>query len=158
MERLHRQGKHDILTDLLKRIRDQGVLVGLSAHDPRLIEVAEEAGWDVDYYMGCLYYLTRPKDELRKLLGDDLPLGEIYLPSDPPRMFEVIRSVKKPCLVYKVLAAGRRVVQRAWEQGARVVLESIAGIQGVRSTNTLVAVPILPADEDGERDRFSAWD
>jgi hypothetical protein len=44
-----------------------------------------------------------------QLLGAHLPLGEIYLPSDPPRMFKVIRSVKKPCLVYKVLAAGRRI-------------------------------------------------
>ena len=60
-ERLHRQKKYDVLTDLLKRIRDQGVLVGLSAHDPALIEVAEEKGWDVDYYMCCLYYLTRPE-------------------------------------------------------------------------------------------------
>ena len=24
---------------------------------------AEEEGWDIDYYMTCLYYLTRPKDD-----------------------------------------------------------------------------------------------
>jgi hypothetical protein len=108
-EQLHRQKRLTALTDLLKRIRDQGVLVGLSAHNPALIELAEEKGWDIDYYMCCLYYLTRPKAESRKLLGDDLPLGEIYLPSDPPRMFQVIRAARKPCLAYKVLAAGRRV-------------------------------------------------
>jgi hypothetical protein len=108
-EKLHRQNKLTILTDLLKRIRDQGVLVGLSAHNPALIELAEEKGWDVDYYMCCLYYLTRPQDEWQKLLGKDLPWGEIYLRSDPPRMFEVIKSARKPCLTYKVLAAGRRV-------------------------------------------------
>jgi hypothetical protein len=108
-ERLHRQKKLTELTDLLKRIRDKGVLVGLSAHNPALIELAEEKGWDVDYYMCCLYYLTRPRDEFAKLLGKDLPLGEIYLPSDPPRMFKVVRATRKPCLVYKVLAAGRRV-------------------------------------------------
>ncbi|HZY87132.1 MAG TPA: hypothetical protein VFE78_20010 [Gemmataceae bacterium] len=108
-ERLHRQKKLTELTDLLKRIRDKGVLVGLSAHNPALIELAEEKGWDVDYYMCCLYYLTRPRDEFAKLLGKDLPLGEIYLPSDPPRMFKVVQATHKPCLVYKVLAAGRRV-------------------------------------------------
>jgi hypothetical protein len=108
-ERLHRLGKLAVLTDLLKRIRDQGVLVGLSAHNPALIRLAEEKGWDVDYYMCCLYYLTRPRDEFQQLLGPDLPLGEIYLPSDPQRMFEVIQAAKKPCLVYKVLAAGRRI-------------------------------------------------
>ena len=50
-DRLHRQKKYDVLNDLLKRIRDQGVLVGLSAHDPTLMEEAEERGWDVDYFM-----------------------------------------------------------------------------------------------------------
>jgi hypothetical protein len=108
-ERLHREKKLTTLTDLLKRIRGRGVLVGLSAHNPALIELAEEKGWDVDYYMCCLYYLTRPREEFRKLLGKDLPLGEIYLTADRDRMFGVIRAVKKPCLVYKVLAAGRRV-------------------------------------------------
>ena len=108
-ERLHRAGKLDVLTDLLKRIRDTGVLVGLSAHNPAVIALAEEKGWDVDYYMCCLYYLTRPREEFLKLLGGDLPLGEIYLPGDPSRMFEVIKNAKKPCLAYKILAAGRRV-------------------------------------------------
>jgi hypothetical protein len=112
-ERLHREKKLDVLTDLLKRIRDQGVLVGLSAHNPALIELSEEKGWDVDYYMCCLYYLTRPREEFKKLLGDDLPLGEIYLPSDPPRMFKAVQNAKKPCLVYKVLAAGRRIGTKA---------------------------------------------
>ena len=135
-ERLHRAKKHGVLTDLLKRIRDQGVLVGLSAHDPRLIETAEEKGWDVDYYMTCLYYLTRPKEEYRAILGDDLPLGEIYLPSDPPRMFRVIGSTKKPCLVYKLLAAGRRVgspseVRRCFQEAFARIKPTDAVIVGM---------------------------
>jgi hypothetical protein len=108
-ERLHRQNKLGVLTDLLKRIRDHGVLVGLSAHNPELIELAEGKNWGVDYYMCCLYYLSRPPAEFRKLLGKDLPLGEIYLPSDPPRMFKVVQATRKPCLVLKILGAGRRV-------------------------------------------------
>jgi hypothetical protein len=108
-DRLHRAGRLNELTDLLKRIRDKGVLVGLSAHNPALVELAEEKGWDVDYYMCCLYYRTRSREELQKILGNDLPLGEIYLPTDPPRMFKVVKAARKPCLVYKVLAAGRRV-------------------------------------------------
>jgi hypothetical protein len=108
-ERLHRQKKLKVLTDLLKRIRDTGVLVGLSAHNPALVELAEDKKWDVDYYMCCLYYLTRPREEFKKLLGGDLPLGEIYLPSDPPRMFKAVKAATRPCLIFKVLAAGRRI-------------------------------------------------
>jgi hypothetical protein len=112
-ERLHRQEKLTVLTDLLKRIRDTGVLVGLSAHDPALIQLSEEKGWDVDYYMCCLYYLTRPREEFAKLLGGELPVGEIYLANDPPRMFKMIQGTRKPCLAYKVLAAGRKVENAA---------------------------------------------
>ncbi len=135
-EKLHRQNKLDVLVSLLKRIRDQGVLVGLSAHDPRLIETAEEKGWDIDYYMCCLYYLTRPKDEYRQILGKDLPLGEIYLPSDPPRMFKTVQQARKPCLVYKVLAAGHRVsspaeVRRCFEEAFANIKPGDAVIVGM---------------------------
>jgi hypothetical protein len=135
-ERLHRQNKLSTLTDVLKRIRDKGVLVGLSAHNPRLIELSEEKGWDVDYYMCCLYYLTRPREEFQKILGEVLPLGEIYLPTDPPRMFQVIQATKKPCLVYKVLAAGRRVntpaeVRRCFETALKNIKPTDALIVGM---------------------------
>jgi hypothetical protein len=132
-ERLHRQKKLNVLTDLLKRIRDRGVLVGLSTHNPAVIELAEEKRWDVDYYMCCLYYLTRPRDELQKLLGKDIPLGEVYLPSDPPRMFKIIQAVKKPCLVYKVFAAGRRVGSPA---EVRLCLETALG--KIKRTDALI--------------------
>jgi hypothetical protein len=135
-ERLYRQNRLQVLTDLLKRIRDQGVRVGLSAHNPALIELAEDRGWDIDYYMCCLYYLTRPTAEFNKLLGDTLPLGEIYLPSDPPRMLAVIKAARKPCLVYKVLAAGRRIgtaaeVRRCFETALSNIKPTDALIVGM---------------------------
>ncbi len=102
-------GQYDRSLDYLKRIRDAGVMVGLSCHNPLALEYAEDKGWNVDYYMTSLYHMLRPREEFEKMLGGHLPLGEIYLPSDPPRMMETIRKTKKPCLVYKVLAAGRTV-------------------------------------------------
>jgi hypothetical protein len=135
-ERLHRQKKYNVLTDLLKRIRDQGVLVGLSAHDPTLIEIAEEKGWNVDYYMTALYFLNRSREEQRAILGNDLPLGEIYLASDPPRMFKVIKATSKPCLAYKLLAAGRRIgspaeVLRCFEEAFSNIKPNDAAIVGM---------------------------
>ncbi len=132
-ERLHRQDKLHVLTTLLKRIRDKGVLVGLSAHNPALIELAEEKNWDVDYYMCCLYYLTRPRGEFQKLLGKDLPLGEIYLASDPPRMFKVVKATRKPCLVLKVLAAGRRV-----NSAAEVRACFATAVENIKPTDAMI--------------------
>src|SRR5205823_3106854 len=135
-DRLHRQKRYDVLNDLLKRIRDQGVLVGLSAHNPTLIDEAEHRGWDVDYYMSALYNLTRPREESRQILGQDVPLGEIYLPSDPPRMFKAIQATRKPCLAYKVLAAGRRIgspaeVRRCFEETFASIKPTDAVIVGM---------------------------
>ena len=106
-ERLHRSNKIPALVDFLKRIRQAGVLVGLSAHDPAVIELSEKEGWDVDYYMCCLHYLTRPAQEFQAILGER-PVGEVYLNSDRKRMLDVVAKAKKPCLIYKVLSAGRR--------------------------------------------------
>jgi hypothetical protein len=105
-ERKRRAGKIQEVRDFLKAVRDAGVNVGLSTHDPTFLDQVESENWDVDFYMTALYYLTRSPQEFEKLLGQR-PLGEVYLPQDPARMCKSIRQTKKPCLAYKVLAAGR---------------------------------------------------
>jgi hypothetical protein len=37
-----------------------------------------------------------------------VPVGETYLSDDPAKMRRIVRQVRKPCLVYKLLAAGRK--------------------------------------------------
>ncbi len=101
-------GQFDRSLEYLKRIRDAGVMVGLSCHNPEEVEYAEDEGWDVDYYMTSLYYINRPRAAFETILGE-VPLGEVYLPSDPPKMLAMMQQTKKPCLAYKVLAAGRAV-------------------------------------------------
>ncbi len=107
-ERKRRAGRTGEIRDFLKRVRDAGVMAGLSTHDPAFLEQAEEENWEADFYMTSLYYLTRTPEEFRKILGTR-PIGEIYLPEDPPRMCHAIRNTKKTCLAYKVLAAGRLI-------------------------------------------------
>lgn len=102
-------GEFERSLDYLKHIRDTGAMVGLSCHNPEQVDYAESKGWDVDYYMTSLYYIVRPREAFEKILGPELPYGEIYLPSDPPKMLATIQRAKKPCFAYKVLAAGRTV-------------------------------------------------
>jgi hypothetical protein len=100
----------DDVHEFTKRARQTGVLVGVSTHKPEVIEYMEEHGWDVDFYMGCVYNRTRTAEELRTLLNGELPLpqNEVYLEKDPQRMFAVMRKAKKNCFAFKILAAGRR--------------------------------------------------
>jgi hypothetical protein len=124
---LFKAGQLDTIHDYLKRVRDAGLMVGVSSHMPAVIEAVEAKGWDVDFYMTCVYERHRSAAELEKLLGQaPIPVGEVYLPKDPPRMFKVMRQTRRPCLAFKILAAGRLSDRKAWVENAfRETFESI---------------------------------
>ncbi len=102
-----RRGEAEKVHDYVKRVHDAGVLAAVSTHNPDNLARMEDAGWENDFYMTCFYYMTRPKQELWKLLGGERVLGEVFVASDRDRMTARIRQVRKPCLAYKILAAGR---------------------------------------------------
>ncbi len=134
---LWRQGKIDKARDFAKRVKDLGLLAGLSAHNPDVIRHAEEKGWELDLYMTCFYRVTRTAEELKKEVGmGEVPLGSVYLPGDPARMCEAIRQVKRPCLAFKILAAGRRCerpadVEAAFQFAFQNIKKSDAVIVGM---------------------------
>jgi len=103
-----RSGEKNKVREFLKIVRDSGVMVGLSTHNPQVIEAVESEGWDIDYYQACLYRVTRTAEEARKEFGE-APLGELYYEKDPERMCKVIRQTRKPCLAFKLLGAGRLI-------------------------------------------------
>ncbi len=101
-------GKITRLKDDLAALRESGVPVGLGTHTPEVIEDSESRGWDVDFYMAGLYNpykLTPGWRESFLVSGKHEP--EVYEHGDRERMSRVVRQVKKPCLVFKILAAGR---------------------------------------------------
>jgi hypothetical protein len=58
-------------------------------------------------------------------------VGEVYLPNDPPRMYHVINQTRRPCLAFKILAAGRLSERRQWVEDAfRQTFESIKPTDG----------------------------
>jgi hypothetical protein len=115
-----------------KRARDLGVLVGVGTHKPEVIELVEEQGWDVDFYAGCVYNRTRTVEEWKQVLNGqilEMP-GEIYVQSDPARMYKVMRQTKKPCFAFKILAAGR-IADGGVAAAFRTAFESIKPNDGV---------------------------
>jgi len=139
---LHRQGevvdvafresKMDTVREWCKRVRDMGVLVGVGTHKPEVIELVEEQGWDVDFYAGCVYNRTRTEEEWRHILNGELMEmpREIYMQSDPARMYKVMRQTPKTCFAFKILAAGR-VGDNAVAPAFRTAFSSIKPNDGV---------------------------
>lgn len=144
---LFKNNRLDHAQDYLKRIRDAGLLVGVSTHMPDVVDAVESKGWDVDYYMTCVYERHRSAEALKKLLGHvPIPVNEVYLREDPPRMFKAIRATRRPCLAFKILAAGRLSDHPAWVDAA--FRETFAGIKP--TDGVIVGIYDRYSDQPGE--------
>jgi hypothetical protein len=126
VDKAFQNGEMDTVKEWCKKVRDMGVLVGVGTHKPEVIAQIEEEGWDVDFYAGCVYNRTRTAEEWRSVLNGEMleMANDIYLQSDPPRMYKVMRQTTKPCFAFKILAAGR-IPDRGIEQAFRTAFESI---------------------------------
>jgi hypothetical protein len=110
-------GRIDAVHDIVKTIHDQGLPAGVGSHIPEVIEYMEEKGWETDFYMCSFYNLARsyksaPAAEQSAYAKDRFP------EEDPPRMMEVMRRVKKPCIGFKILAASRNCATPDTVRGA----------------------------------------
>lgn len=105
-DRCWQAGRIDEVRDIVKAIHDHGLPAGLGSHIPEVIEYAEEKGWETDFYMCCLYNLARGYKPAPAMDADPYAI-DVYLPEDPTRMTAVMRATPKPCIGFKVMAAGR---------------------------------------------------
>ena len=118
-DQLFKRQELEKVHDFVKQVRDAGLMAGVSTHMPAVVEAIESKGWDLDFYMCCVYERHRSAKDLEKLLGHvPIPVGEVYLQDDPPRMFKVMRQTRRPCLAFKILAAGRLSERKDWVESA----------------------------------------
>ena len=75
-----RRGKLDRVREWCKAVRDAGVLVAVTSHRPEVFDIIESQGWDVDYYMTCLYKYGRTPAEWEKAFASNpgMAPAELY--------------------------------------------------------------------------------
>ncbi len=102
MDHAFAQGLLDGVQPALDLARQKGMLAGIAAHNPRVIEWAEEH-LDLDYYM-CCYYNPDRRDNRA---AHDPNATETYAEEDRQAMTSLIPQLSRPVIHYKILAAGR---------------------------------------------------
>jgi len=102
-----RAGKIDSVRDALKMMRDAGALAGIGTHIPEVIDYIESKGWDADFYMACVYNLSRTREECAALAGRPVD-GELFWDGDREQMLKRVKATTKPCLIFKVYGATRQ--------------------------------------------------
>jgi hypothetical protein len=132
-DRLFREGKAQEVHDFVKRVRDAGVLAGVSAHNPDCIKRIADEGWPVDLFMACFYYITRTPEETQAMPPIVTEqVGRPFFASDPATMCQVLRQVDQPCLGFKILAAGRKCYKKESVEAAfKFAFEHLKPTDGV---------------------------
>ena len=134
-DRLFSEGKSRQVHDYTKAVHDQDLLAGVSAHNPDCIQRIADEGWEIDFFMACFYFLTRKafhKPGQQSPQPETLEISYPFYRNDPSVMARVIRQVKRPCLGFKILAAGRKCAEQATVRNAfRFAFEQIKPTDGV---------------------------
>ena len=140
-DQLFKAGEYGELEQRLLEIRKTGLPVGLGTHMPAVIEYAEEHRWDIDFYMTCVYNISRI-ERVSSFLTGKANEEEPFFEEDIPVMYKTIRSVNKPCLAFKILGAGRRCKTQETVKAAFV--EAFRNIKN----SDVVNVGVYPKDID----------
>ena len=134
-DELYKTGRLDELKDRFKIMRNTGLPVGLGTHIPDVIERCEDEAWDVDFYMACIYNLSRA-DRVSSAITGFANEEEPFFDEDIPVMYKTIRKVKKPVLAFNILGATRRcgtqdAVKHSFKEAFNNIKENDCVIVGV---------------------------
>ncbi len=126
-------GRIEEVREAMKTVRDMGVAVGIGSHKPEVIEYVEEKSWDVDFYMASFYNVYKRITGWKKsYIITGVVTEDCFEDEDRERMCETIRGVSKPCLSFKILAAGRNCNTPEDTEGAfRFAFHNIKPIDAV---------------------------
>jgi len=109
MDHLVAQGRADEVASAIALIRASGLKAGIAGHTTAVFEWAERH-LDVDYYMCCHYNPTPRAADPEHVHG----AVEEYREEDRQAMVDLVQSLSRPVIHYKVLAAGRNDPEQAF--------------------------------------------
>jgi len=140
------EDKVDLLAKAVQLVKKQGVLAGIAGHKVEVPIACEKAGVDPDFYMKTLHHLNYWSAKRQ-------PEHDNAWCLTPDQTIEFMRTVKKPWIAYKVMAAGAIQPQEgfkyAFENGADFVCAGMFDFQ-VRE-DAVIARNILSANPTRQR-------
>lgn len=138
-EDLVQANRMDVIEKFVSFLKKNGAIAGVGGHDWRVVAACEKAGIDVDFYFKTIhpdnYRSAYPKEKRRPFLVDSFGpddhdcMWEQY----PEETIELMKTVKKPWISYKVLAAGavhpREGFKYAFDNGADFICAGMLDFQ-----------------------------
>jgi hypothetical protein len=152
-----REGAVHLIDDVVKNIKDAGLIAGVAGHELRTAQTVERAGVAPDFYVKTLHsssYWSRQQLAQEKEVIDNYGIDN-YWCREPKETIAFMSELERPWIAYKVLAAGaihpRAGFKHAFENGADFCLVGMFDFQVAE--NVAVASALL----SGKLDRGREW-
>jgi hypothetical protein len=103
-----RAGRTNLIGKFVDFIKEQGVIAGVGGHNLGTLIVCEKDGIEPDFYMKTHHstnYWSKRSPEQRKDVIDNYSIDN-YWDKYPEKTAEFMKTVNRPWIAYKVLAAG----------------------------------------------------
>ena len=142
-----KQDRVDLIGKVVEFIHENGLPAGVACHSLNVPIECEKAGVNPDYYMKTLhsgdYWSAQREDQTRDVIENR---ADNYWCAEPERTIEFMKTLDKPWIAYKVLAAGailpKRGFKYAFENGADFITVGMFDFQiaeDVEIANTILA-------------------
>jgi len=151
-----RDGSTALIGELLKIIKDHGLIAGVAGHELRTPKTVEKAGFAPDFYMKTLHdtnYWSKRQPGQEQDVIDNYSVDN-YWCKEPRETIGFMSEIERPWIAYKVLAAGavhpRAGFRYAFQNGADFAAVGMFDFQVAE--NVAMAREILSGPLERQRD------
>ena len=148
------------ITDMIKLFRKStDVKLGIGTHHPDLIRLSEKEGWDVDFYMACMYNLRngRRGEESGFITGKNKSGIYPIIPSDRALMLDALKEVKKPIIAFKIFAGGQMLVEKPEAERRALIKDTYNTVFGALKPNDFAVAGVFQKYHDQLTENVSVF-
>ena len=152
-------GRVNEITDMISFCRGFDVKLGIGSHHPELIALSEREGWNVDFYMACMYNLRKGREgeESGFITGKNKSNVRKIVPGDRAIMLDTLQGVQKPIIAFKIFAGGQMLVEKEEPERRALIRDTYDTVFGALKPNDIAVVGVYQRYHDQLTENVSVF-